>query len=65
MSWAVIILMIFLVVLSLSWLNTRRRVPAKAETLVYLQGRNMMNNPDSDADMQEQYNYRKDTKEDA
>ncbi|MEW9667758.1 hypothetical protein [Ammoniphilus sp. 3BR4] len=61
MNWTIFLLLSILVLLSLSWVNVRRRQPAKAETLVYLQGRNAMNNPDSDADMQEQYDFRKNT----
>ena len=61
MEWNIVILLssVILIVLALSWFNSHRRIPAKAERLVYLQGRNEMNNPDSDADMQEQYDYRK------
>lgn len=64
MNWGIVILLALLIiaVLSLSWVNMRRRMPAKSETLVYLHGHNKMNNPDSDADMQEQYDFRKNTK---
>ncbi len=63
MEWNLVVLLgsVIFLVLALSWYNNRRTIPAKSETLVYLHGRNEMNNPDSDADMQEQYDHRKRT----
>ncbi|WP_134700510.1 hypothetical protein [Ammoniphilus sp. YIM 78166] len=63
MEWNFVLLLgaVIFLVLALSWFNSRRTIPAKSEPLVYLQGRNQMNNPDSDSDMQEQYDYRKRT----
>ena len=61
MNWAIILLVSVILIVTLSWLNGRKRIPAKSETLVYLQGESMLNNPDSDSDMQEQYDFRKKT----
>lgn len=47
------------VVLGLAWLSYRGRKPARAGEHVYFHGAESPHEPDSDADMQEQYQFRK------
>jgi len=46
------------VVLGLAWFSYRGRKPARAGGSVYLEGTESPYDPDSDADMQEQYRFR-------
>lgn len=49
------LLIMLFAVLGLAWLNARGREPARASDPVYLKGTESPYTPDSDADMQEQY----------
>lgn len=50
------ILAIAFIVLLLAWISYNKQPRPEKEALVYREGNNL--EPDSDADMQEQYNYR-------
>jgi len=54
------LLILLFVVLGISWWSYRGRKPARALEYAYLDGRESPFDPDSDADMQEQYRKRHD-----